>query len=154
MMQSAKAEPQKALDSRIPSGNVTFRVIIAVRKKLAAQQAENDLIRMNALGGVHDNVLRAGEIAARIRLSQNGTRSSTSIPTFREVVAEFAREKDILFQPRLGANSTKDGKQIFLFGSVPVYLDDDVVFALQNGQWEGTTLETLADIESKKKLET
>jgi hypothetical protein len=63
--------------------------------------------------------------------------------TFRDVVEDFARQNDIEFTPRMGANSTKDGKQVFLFGSIPVYIDSNVMFAMRGSAWQPTSLEDL-----------
>ena len=63
--------------------------------------------------------------------------------TFRDVVEDFSRQNDIPFAPRMGANALKDGKQIFLFGSVPVYFDKSVVFALRGSLWFPTSFEDL-----------
>ena len=63
--------------------------------------------------------------------------------TFREVVEEFAREKDISFRPRLGSNATMNGKQVFLFGDSPIYLESNVVYALKAGEWLPTALDKL-----------
>ena len=44
--------------------------------------------------------------------------------TFREVVEEFCLQESIPFAPRTtGAKTHVDGKQVFLFGSIPIYLD-------------------------------
>eukprot|EP00978_Attheya_sp_CCMP212_P017641 scaffold47215_cov51-Attheya_sp.AAC.7 len=64
--------------------------------------------------------------------------------TFREVVEDYAREQNVSFTPRLGANSTKDGKPIFMFGTTPIYIDSNVVFALRESKWQPTSLETLS----------
>mmetsp|Transcript_39489 Transcript_39489/g.86650 ORF Transcript_39489/g.86650 Transcript_39489/m.86650 type:complete len:590 (+) Transcript_39489:49-1818(+) len=63
--------------------------------------------------------------------------------SFRDVVEDFARQNDIEFTPRMGANSTRDGKQVFLFGSIPVYIDNNVVFAMRGSAWQPTSLEDL-----------
>jgi len=64
--------------------------------------------------------------------------------TFREVVEDYAREQNVSFTPRLGANSTKDGKPIFMFGTTPIYIDSNVVFALRKSKWHPTSLESLS----------
>jgi tuftelin-interacting protein 11 len=73
--------------------------------------------------------------------------------SFREVVQDFAQQHDLLFQPKAsGANtSTKDGKQIFYFGVVPVYFDSDVAFAWIEdlNQWKAKSLEQLLELNKK-----
>jgi hypothetical protein len=127
-----------------PPGKCNYRLIKAIRKKKLKEDAENDLIRLNVVGSSTGAGSKAGEVAARIRLNKHSLGIRQSNPVFRDVVEEYAREKDILFQPKFGSNTTKDGKQIFLFGPVQVYLDDDVVFALQDGRWSGIALDSLA----------
>jgi tuftelin-interacting protein 11 len=73
--------------------------------------------------------------------------------SFREVVQDFAQLHDLVFQPKTsGANSsTKDGKQVFYFGSVPIYFDSDVAFAwLEDAKtWEAKSLEQLLELNKK-----
>ena len=59
---------------------------------------------------------------------------------------EFAADKNVLFQPRMGSNATVDGKAVFLFGKIPIYLDSDVVFVYQNSEWNPTSLGQLATL--------
>lgn len=63
--------------------------------------------------------------------------------TFKDVVGDFARHHDVSFYPKSGPNSNKDGKPIFLFGDKQVYLDSNVIFALQNNQWRPSSLDNL-----------
>jgi hypothetical protein len=111
-------------------------VVLAHRVAEEKKRASDDLLRMETgvVGGTDDNGREA-----RVRLHRNG-----QTPTFREVVEEFARERDILFQPRMGSNARKDGKQIFLFGNLPVYFESNVVFAQQGNDWRPISLDTLA----------
>ena len=99
------------------------------------QKVSDDLLRMNLSGraGTTDSVLEA-----QVRLNQKDVllRGGNNGPSFRDVVAEFAREQDLLFQPRLNngtsssySTTTKDGKPIYLFGSIPMYLDHNVAYA-------------------------
>jgi tuftelin-interacting protein 11 len=114
-----------------------YRVVLARRAREEKEKAADDLIRMDS--GVVGR--KDAELEARVRLHRQGY-----TPTFREVVTEFAQERDVLFQPRMGNNSTKDGKQVFNFGTVPVYLDSNVVFALQHGDWKPLALSQLAEL--------
>ena len=70
---------------------------------------------------------------ARVRLQRAGGQ----VPTFREVVEEFCKGSAIFsFSLEWGGSATRDGKQTFLFGKTPVYLDANVVFALKEGsEW-------------------
>jgi hypothetical protein len=64
--------------------------------------------------------------------------------TFRDVVEEFAKDHSVVFLPRTGANATKDGKPVFMFGHVPIYFDSNVIFALQQAEWTPLSLDQLA----------
>lgn len=126
-----------ALDDLLPS-TTNYRVVLLRRMAEEKRKAADDLVRMES--GVADST--SDMMEAKVRLRQSGTLA----PTFREVVAEFARERDILFQPRMGSNATKDGKQVFLFGDLPVYLDSNVVFAYNESEWKPMALEDLATL--------
>ena len=82
------------------------------------------------------------ETEARIRLR----RLNVHTPTFRDVVEEFARERGILFRPRMGVNSHKDGKQVFLFGGKPIYLEGDVIYFADQSKWKPVSLDELLRI--------
>jgi tuftelin-interacting protein 11 len=135
MIHAASESNVDALDDLRPS-TTNFRVVLARRVAEEKKRASDDLLRMETgvVGGTDDNGREA-----RVRLHRNG-----QTPTFREVVEEFARERDILFQPRMGSNARIDGKQIFLFGNLPVYLDSNVAFSQQGNDWRPTSLDALA----------
>ena len=93
--------------------------------------------------------MRAKIAAEQSALSHDGNQSfhhqgDGGVATFREVVEDFARRNDIDFAPKLGGNSTRDGKQIFSFGGVSVYFDNNIVFAQRASSWHPTSLEDLA----------
>ena len=111
-----------------------YYVAAARRNKLLQGELQDDFVRMESRSKI--------EIDARIRLR----RRQVDTPTFRDVVEEFALERGILFQPRMGAKALKDGKHVFLFGSVPIYIEGDVIYASQRGvDWRPTSLEQLMD---------
>lgn len=77
--------------------------------------------------------------------SRGGCANHEHALTFRDVVGEYARERDIVFKPRMGETATVDGKQIFLFGGVPIYLDGNVAFASEgSGVWKPMSLDEIA----------
>jgi tuftelin-interacting protein 11 len=47
-------------------------------------------------------------------------------PTMKEVVARWAEDNDLLFMPQ---NRTNEGKQVYMFGKLPVYMDKDLIYA-------------------------
>jgi len=117
-----------------------YRVVLSRRTMEANKRAAEELSRMDATGRGSGTTTDAAQ-EARIRLSTQG---HSHTPTFREVVAEFARERDILFQPRLGNKAAKvDGKQVFVMGSIPIYLDSNVVYAQKGNEWEPISVDEL-----------
>jgi GC-rich sequence DNA-binding factor-like protein/Tuftelin interacting protein N terminal len=128
-------------DLGVLPGTINYRVVLQRRKAHMKRQAADDLLRMEESGRVASEDTNGVE--ARVRLSHNHPSATLS---FRDVVTEYARERDILFQPRLGSSlSTVDGKQVFLFGSVPVYLNGNVAFAWQgSGVWQPMSLDEIA----------
>jgi hypothetical protein len=129
-----------------PNGT-NYRSVLVRRKKEAKRKAADDLLRMQESA---DN-----GIDARVRLHHRNQNVNTihlgshHVPTFRDVVEEYASARDILFQPRMGINATKDGKQVFLFGSVPIYLDANVAYAYQNNDWVPMSLDAIAKVASQ-----
>jgi len=118
------------------SNRNNYYVVAARRNKERQAQVQDDLLGMESRSKM--------ELDARIRLRR---RQQVDTPTFRDVVEEFAREQGIVFQPRMGGKAWKDGKQIFLFGNVPVYIEGDVIYANQsNTDWRPTSLDQLTEL--------
>ncbi len=65
-------------------------------------------------------------------------------PTFKEVVEDFARHNGMMFHPKQGPNSMKDGKRVYVLGSSQIYIDTNVVFTLDGDSWKPVALEELA----------
>jgi hypothetical protein len=124
-------------------GQLNFSVVQARRMREQRAVAKEELERMNALS--------SGSVLGDDVLPLRFQRGRMDV-TFREVVEAFAKQHDVLLQPRLQGDkvSTKDGKPIFLFGSVPIYLDSNVVFAQTKtgsvGEWRPMSLEQLASM--------
>jgi hypothetical protein len=131
MIQVAGKGDKDTLDDMRPP-HASFRVALARRVKEKQRRVEDDLLRMESQGG--------SAVEARIRLQHRNAHT----PTFRDVVEDFAKERDVLFQPRMGTKATKDGKQVFLFGEVPIYLISDVVFAFKDSDWLPVSLDQLS----------
>lgn len=125
-----------------------YHTVLARRKAEAKRQAADDILRMDESGVAVDSSSSrdANGIEARVRLNHhNYNNPHVRAPTFRDVVEEYARERDILFQPRMGNNAWKDGKPVFLFGKLPIYLDANVAFASQgSGEWQPMSLAEIA----------
>lgn len=64
--------------------------------------------------------------------------SSSSVSTFKDVIERKATESNILFLPVI--NKFKDGKQVYRFGNLNIYIDRNVVFMLENGNWVPTSI--------------
>ena len=146
MIQAAHESNQDLLDDLKPTAT-NARAVLARRTREERERAQEELYRMEASGVATGTGLQDPAVEARVRAAQ---RNQGHTPTFREVVEDFARDSDVLFQPRMGHNSTKDGKQIFLFGEIPIYLDSDVVYAYQNSEWRPTSLTQLGMMQKAK----
>jgi len=109
-----------------------FKIVAARRAREKQRKYDEGIIR--------NQFLSAKELETRVRLQ----RRSVDTPTFREVIEEFAKNEDISFQPRMGSNTMKDGRQIFLFGVTSIYIEGDVVFALKDKDWLPVALDQLA----------
>lgn len=132
----ASSDTSKDIEHLCPV-RTNYRSVLARRLSEDRKRAAEELLRMDAgFVGATGNGMDA-----RVRLN----REQGVVPTFREVVEEFAREKDIAFQPRGGTKGFVDGKQTFLFGRTPIYLDSNVVFAeTSRGIWSSFSLDELA----------
>ncbi len=116
-----------------PTHSINFRVVQARRAKECRLQEEEAELRGNA-DSVH--------IEAKPQISVQ----SQGGATFKEVVEDFANHQGIPFHPKVGSNSLKDGKTIFMFGGVQVFLDSNVIFASQGEEWKPTSLSDLMSL--------
>lgn len=132
LAQKATSGTPEELSNYAPSTS-SYPVVLARRATEERQRTEEELQRMDI------GVPSSGTGFQRRRPPTNGM-------TFRNVVEEVALENNVSFLPKLQGNTTKDGKQIFLFGSVQIYIDSTVVFALKGTKWIPTSLEDLATL--------
>jgi len=132
MIHSSLGKATVSLDEIRPS-KPGHQVVLSRRMKEDRDQNEDELERLQSNGiDYRKHVI---------------SRRDGGAATFREVVEDFAREREFEFCPRMGANSMKDGKQVFLFGELPVYFDNNVVFVFdQKAKWQPVSLDELAVI--------
>ena len=126
-----------------PPPTTNYQVVLARRTADQKRQEAQEFARMNVTGVATSTHDATSEATARLAAAQRGP---SHTPTFREVVEEFARERGILFRPRIGDHKAThvDGKQVFLFGTIPVYLDANVAYALlRDTDWEPISLDEL-----------
>ena len=144
MLQFASPISEQDQLEQLNCPSTTYRAVLARRIKERKDDIEDDMVRLETRS--------AAETDTRIHLRK---RRNIASATFREVVEEFANERGLLFQPKVGANSLKDGKQIFLCGGdrggnrTPIYLDGDVIFAQTDGlgsSWRPIPLEQLESL--------
>ncbi|ESO85853.1 hypothetical protein LOTGIDRAFT_221309 [Lottia gigantea] len=69
--------------------------------------------------------------------------SMKGVTSFRELIEQKGMTKGIALIPI--PNKSREGKQVYRFGNVQVYLDRNVVFMLENGQWVPVSLQHLLD---------
>lgn len=130
----------------INTSAIYYRIVLARRKLELKHKNTQDWVRFDSMtSGIDREDTNVAEAHVRLHPSNNSTGTNT-VPTFRDVVEEYARERDILFQPRLGNKAWKDGKQVFLFGTVPVYLEKNVAYAHVEGstEWKAMPLDAIA----------
>ena len=122
---------------KLEPGMSGFRSVAARRSLEQKKQLQEDFVKMESSRSV-------GETKARILLK----RRNIVEPTFRDVVEEFANNRGVFFQPKIGVNARKDGKQIFLFGTQSIYLQDDVVFCYnkKDSTWKPVSLDQIIGI--------
>ena len=120
-----------------PTEPLSYRDAMARRAREDQERAQEDLHKIQSSNEVE---YRRHVVGRRHR--HGG--SSSHMATFQEVVEDFARQHDVAFRPRLGAKTTtQDGKPIYLFGQIPIYLDSNVVFALRESKWKPVSLDQL-----------
>ena len=61
------------------------------------------------------------------------TSSSTVVSSFKDLVEKKAADNNMLFLPVL--NRSFEGKQVYRFGNANIYIDKNVLFLFDNGQW-------------------
>ena len=122
---------------KLEPGMNGFRSVAARRSLEQKKQLQEDFVKMESSRS------SVGETKARIVLQR---RNIGVEPTFRDVVEEFANDHGVFFQPKIGVNARKDGKQIFLFGTLPIYLQDDVVFCYKDSTWKPVSLDQITGI--------
>ncbi|XP_078083506.1 tuftelin-interacting protein 11 [Mustelus asterias] len=71
--------------------------------------------------------------------------SSTSIPmNFKDLIQAKAEEHNIVFMPLMGKRH--EGKQLYTFGRIVIYIDRGVVFVQGEKTWVPTSLQSLIDM--------
>lgn len=63
---------------------------------------------------------------------------STAASSFKDIIERKAAEHGLMFLPVV--NKFKEGKQIYRFGNLNIYLEGNVVYMLQNGIWRPTSI--------------
>ena len=104
-------------------------------RTIQARRAKEDRLR-DEEQEMKGRVDSSNNVVRKTHLYDHGLQGAT----FREVAEDFANHHDISFHPKIGTNTTKDGKDIFLFGGVQIYFDSNVIFAFRQLKWTATSL--------------
>jgi tuftelin-interacting protein 11 len=64
--------------------------------------------------------------------------ATPAVSSFKDIVERKAVEHNLMFMPIV--NKFKEGKQVYKLGNLNVYLDRNVVFMFQNGNWIPSSL--------------
>lgn len=150
----SQEEMDSTIDELEPPGCETSNYQMALRKRQRESQIKEQ--------ATQDLEYQTKTMKTNMFNSQNMVRSkfirrSVDMTSFREVIEDFAMENDILLVPRregIDANARKDGKQVYNFGKIPIYIDENVVFAqlkrdgnnVEGLMWDPTSLDDLAAI--------
>lgn len=67
--------------------------------------------------------------------------SKPSVSRFKDLIERRAGEHNLLFLPVL--NRFKEGKQVYRFGNLNIYFENNVLFMLQNGNWVPTSMDVI-----------
>ncbi|RNA12424.1 tuftelin-interacting 11 [Brachionus plicatilis] len=73
------------------------------------------------------------EIPQSVREKGAQLSSTPVVSSFKDIIEKKAAEKNIMFMPIV--NKFKEGKQVYRLGNLNLYLDRNVIFILQNGNW-------------------
>ncbi len=65
------------------------------------------------------------------------------VSSFKDLVEKKAADNNLLFLPIY--NRTFEGKQIYQFGNANIYIDKNVLFISENGQWMPLRLNDLVN---------
>ena len=66
-----------------------------------------------------------------------------TIPLFKDIVQKKATDHNLLFMPVL--NRFKDGKQVYRFGNLNIYLDKTLIYMLENGQFRPASINEIVE---------
>jgi tuftelin-interacting protein 11 len=135
IIKAASDENFDSLDVLEPTQRefMNYKMVLARRAKEQRLHEEEEALR----GRAND-----ADSSMKTHISVHGRGGVT----FREVVEDFANHNGVTFHPKLGPNSSKDGKPIFIFGNAQIYLDSNVVFAYKSDDWKPISLSELMDI--------
>eukprot|EP00977_Amphora_coffeiformis_P018231 scaffold6320_cov169-Amphora_coffeaeformis.AAC.5 len=138
-IEALSGEDPTALDRlESPLGAIPYTSIRSRRIRDRKRSAQVEILHMES--GTKDKL--ATQTRAKFIRQGNDDKA-----TFREVIEELCLQESIPFVPRTtGARTHVDGKQVFLIGSIPIYLDSDVVFEHKgNNHWEPVSLDALLE---------
>mmetsp|Transcript_32783 Transcript_32783/g.49541 ORF Transcript_32783/g.49541 Transcript_32783/m.49541 type:complete len:702 (+) Transcript_32783:477-2582(+) len=147
MIQALIEKDEDALEDLTPpvKEEMNYRIVSARRARETRMEEEIQRNKRASAAAAADTSASTAAAGIATTRTQRENVDDTTTASFRDVVEEYAKQHDVTFHPRMGPNSTKDGKPIFLFGSVSIYLDSNVVFALRgvSKKWEPISLDDL-----------
>ena len=119
---------------------------LALEMMQAAMMGHSALMPAPALYQTHPSKMAATAKKSGPTLTQ----ISTQAPGLRDLVANLAEERGIVFMP---TKRQHEHKQIYAFGDIQIFLEPqrDLIVAFRQGQWMPTTLERLVELASKGK---
>ena len=69
--------------------------------------------------------------------------SNPAISSFKDIIQKKASEYNLVFMPIM--NRIIEGKQVYRFGNLNIYLDKNVAFMMENGIFRPTSIKELLE---------
>ena len=127
--------PDKLLQHPNIKAKLSHGLIMMSRSVSGAQVSVNDTYPASAVPQQEQTLKPT---SAGVQLTSN-----PSISSFKDIIQKKAADNNILFMPVL--NRFKEGKQVYRFGNLNIYIDRNVVFMLENGNFRPASVKEILE---------
>ncbi len=69
--------------------------------------------------------------------------ANQAISSFKDIIQKKASEHNLVFMPIM--NRVIEGKQVYRFGNLNIYIDKNVAFIMENGIFRPTSIKELLE---------
>ena len=129
--------PDKLLQHPNIKLKLTHGLIMMNRSVGGAQVSVNDQYPANA-PQAPQTIQETAKPTSGVQLTSN-----PAISSFKDMIQRKAVDNNLLFMPVL--NRFKEGKQVYRFGNLNIYMDRNVVFMLENGSFRPASIQELLE---------